>query len=95
MDDDDPKLPDHVLDAARELARSEPVGRAEVLVAAGHIERVVDGTRGLVTVTLTDRGLEAERAGCDVFCDLRPSEARRVAAALLDLADDLDPPEAA
>lgn len=96
-DDDRFRLPDHVLEEVQRLAAEaqEPEGRAEVLVEdRGRTERVLDGSTGVVTVTLTNRSV-TEHAGGDVRCDLRPDEARRLAAALLDLADELDPPPSA
>jgi len=101
MTDDDPKLPDHVLAAALELAAGVEQ-RAEVLVENhGHTERIIDESAPLLTVRLTDLGplgvntpaAEARDARPDVLSDLRPSEARKLAAALLDLADRLDPPD--
>lgn len=101
---DDPTLPDHVFGTVDAFARAEPDQRGEVLVEdRGRTERVIDGSAPLLTVRVTDLGpvgadtpaIDAENAGRDVVCDLRPSEARKLAAALLDLADRLDPPDPA
>lgn len=68
---------------------------------AANREHLSDGSGlGLITIRLTDLGrvgaytpaVDPEHARPDVVCDLRPSEARQLAAALLDLADRSDPP---
>jgi len=65
-----------------------------------HVREAVDQAP-LLTVRMTDLGpvgaytpaIDPEDAGPDVVSDLRPSEARKLAGALLDLADRLDPPD--
>lgn len=102
MTDDNLKLPDHVLTAALAYAAAEPDQRAEVLVEdRGRTEGVIDGSAPLLTVRMTDLGpvganapaIDRADPGPDVVSDLRPSEARKLAADLLDLADRLDPPD--
>lgn len=97
-----PDLPPRVLEAAQRAVDWEPPQRAEAFAEdLGRTERLVDGPAlGLVTVRLSDLGPvgayapagEPEQAEPDVLCDLKPSEARQLAARLLDLADALDPP---
>ena len=99
--DEHPKLPDHVLAAALQAAGGYEQ-RAEVFVQdLGRTERVIDGSASLLTIRLTDLGpigadtlaIDSQDARPDIVSDLRPSEARKLAAALLDLADRLDPPD--
>jgi len=89
-----------VLAAAEAATESECDQRAEVLIEdRGRTERIIDSSAPLLTVRLTDLGpvgayvTEPGEASRDVVCDLRPGEARKLAAAVLDLADRLDPPE--
>jgi len=102
MDDDDLQLPEHVRKAVDQIAFAEDEQRAEVLVEdRGRTERVVDGSAPLLRVRMTDLGpvgaytpaIDPEDAGPDVVSDLRPREARKLAGALLDLADRLDAPD--
>lgn len=89
-------------DAVRDLADSDLEQRAEVFVDdRGRTEGVIGGSLALLTVRMSDLGPVGanrpavelrEDAGPDVVSDLRPSEARKLAAALLNLADRLDPP---
>lgn len=104
MNDDDLQLPEHVRKAVEQIAFAEDEQRAEVLVEdRGRTERVIDASAPLLSVRMTDLGpvgaytpaIDPEDAGPDVVSDLRPSEARKLAAALLDLADRLDPPDVA
>jgi hypothetical protein len=102
MAEHDPQLPAHVLAAALEAAGAEPEQRAEAFAEdRGRREHLPDyPALALITVRLTDLGpvgahtpgVDPEHARPDVVCDLRPSEARQLAAALLDLADRIDPP---
>ncbi len=96
------QLPADVLAAALAAAGGESEQRAEALAEdRGRHEHLPDGSAlGLITIRLTDLGrvgaytpaVDPEHARPDVVCDLRPSEARQLAAALLDLADRIDPP---
>ena len=69
---------------------------ADATLTPGEHELCLGGRRRqLVTVALSDGGQITRDDGSsyrrtDVFCPLRPSEARQLAARLLELADDAD-----
>jgi len=68
---------------------------AHASIVAGEHELCGHTLRQLITVTLTDAGPIADDDGTehelsDVFCPLRASEARQLAARLLELADTAD-----